>query len=49
MIKTTEAFDTWVRTMHDAIAAAEAEALAHHQAGTCHLSEWACSYCEAEA
>lgn len=30
-----------------AIEAAEAAALAAHEAGTCHLSEWSCSYCEA--
>lgn len=32
-----------------AVEAAEAEALRQHQAGTCHLSEWSCSYCEANA
>lgn len=31
-----------------AVAAAEAEVQAQHEAGTCHLSEWSCSYCEAE-
>ena len=29
----------------DAIDQAEAEALRQHQAGTCHLSEWSCSWC----
>ncbi|MCB9376997.1 MAG: hypothetical protein H6515_14175 [Microthrixaceae bacterium] len=29
------------------IDAAEAEALAGHQAGICHDSEWSCSHCEA--
>ena len=33
--------------MLDQIRAAEAEALARHQAGTCHESEWSCSHCEA--
>lgn len=28
---------------------AEAAARAAHAAGTCHLSEWSCSYCEQEA
>ena len=32
-----------------AIAEAEAEALAQHQRGECHLSEWSCSFCEAES
>jgi hypothetical protein len=32
-----------------AIDAAYAQALAEHNAGTCHLSEWSCSYCEASA
>ncbi len=32
----------------DAVAQAEASALAAHNAGTCHLSEWSCSYCEAD-
>lgn len=31
-----------------AIDAAEAKALADHREGHCHLSEWSCSYCEAE-
>lgn len=31
------------------IAAAEAEALAAHQAGTCADSEWSCSYREEDA
>lgn len=30
-----------------AIDQAEAEALAQHQRGECHLSEWSCSHCEA--
>lgn len=29
-----------------AIAAAEAQARAEHDAGTCHLSEFSCSHCE---
>ena len=29
-----------------AVEAAEADALAAHNAGTCHLSEWSCSHCE---
>jgi hypothetical protein len=32
----------------EAIEAAEAEALRQHNAGTCHLSEWSCSWCEEE-
>ena len=32
-----------------AVAAAEATALAEHNAGTCHLSEFTCSHCEADA
>jgi hypothetical protein len=32
----------------DAVEAAEVEALARHEAGTCHTSEWSCSFCEAE-
>lgn len=39
-------------TTADPIAAidrAYAEALARHKAGTCHQSEWSCSYCEATA
>ena len=32
-----------------AIERAEAEALRAHEAGTCHLSEWSCSHCEAAA
>jgi hypothetical protein len=32
-----------------AVARAEAEALRAHEAGTCHLSEWSCSHCEAAA
>jgi hypothetical protein len=32
-----------------AVERAEAEAFARHEAGTCHLSEWSCSYCEAAA
>lgn len=32
-----------------AVANAEAAALAAHNAGTCHLSEWSCSACEALA
>jgi hypothetical protein len=31
-----------------AIEAAEQQARAEHEAGTCHLSEWSCSHCEAE-
>lgn len=31
-----------------AITQAEAEALAQHEAGTCHQSEWTCSHCERE-
>lgn len=34
-------------TIHEAIASAEAQALADHNAGTCHQSEWSCSFCEA--
>ena len=30
-----------------AIDAAEADALRQHQAGTCHMSEWSCSWCQA--
>ena len=30
----------------EAVAAAEREAREAHDAGTCHLSEWSCSYCE---
>lgn len=33
--------------LHDAIATADARALADHEAGTCHQSEWSCSHCEA--
>lgn len=33
----------------DAVTSAEAQALAAHEAGTCHLSEWSCSHCEAES
>lgn len=32
-----------------AIAAAQAQALASHRAGTCHRSEWSCGHCEREA
>ena len=32
-----------------AVADAEAEALRAHEAGTCHLSEWSCTHCEAAA
>ena len=32
-----------------AVLRAEAEALRAHEAGTCHLSEWSCSHCEAAA
>lgn len=32
-----------------AIERAEAEALRAHEAGTCHLSEWSCTHCEAAA
>ena len=32
-----------------AIDAAEAQALADHRAGTCHLSEFSCSHCEVSA
>ena len=32
-----------------AIESAEAEALTQHQRGECHLSEWSCSFCEAES
>ena len=32
-----------------AIERAEAEALRAHEAGTCRLSEWSCSHCEAAA
>lgn len=35
--------------MFAAIDRAYAEARARHEAGTCHLSEWSCSYCEAQA
>lgn len=28
-----------------AVERAEAEALAAHEAGACHLSEWSCSWC----
>lgn len=38
-----------VDLLFDAIDAAEAAARAQHRAGTCHLSEWSCSYCEAES
>ncbi len=31
----------------DAVAAAEWLAQRDHEAGTCHLSEWSCSHCEA--
>ena len=44
--------DTMTTTQPDIFAAidrAYAEALARHEAGTCHLSEWSCSYCEQEA
>lgn len=34
---------------HAAIATAEAQALAAHEAGTCHESEFSCSHCEADA
>jgi len=33
--------------LHAAVANAEAAAVAAHNAGTCHLSEWSCSHCEA--
>jgi len=33
--------------MFAAIEAAESEALAAHEAGTCGASEWSCSWCEA--
>jgi hypothetical protein len=36
-----------VRSIMAAIHNAEARALAAHQAGTCRLSEWSCSHCEA--
>lgn len=36
-------------TIFDAIAAAEAQASTDHEAGTCHLSEWSCSFCEVSA
>ena len=32
-----------------AVAAAEATALAEHNAGTCQASEWSCSHCESDA
>jgi len=32
-----------------AVARAEAEALRAHESGTCRLSEWSCSHCEALA
>ena len=38
-----------VMSAAEAVAAAEAEALRAHEAGTCHLSEWSCSHCEAAA
>lgn len=31
-----------------AVERAEAAALVAHDAGTCHLSEWSCSHCEAD-
>ena len=36
-------------SIHDAITAAEAQARAEHESGTCHLSEWSCSYREEAA
>lgn len=30
----------------DAVAAAESQARAQHDAGTCHRSQWSCSFCE---
>lgn len=36
-------------SIFDAISAAEAQARAEHDAGTCHLSEWSCSHCGDEA
>ena len=38
-----------VVSVAQAVADAEAEALRAHEAGTCHLSEWSCSHCEAAA
>lgn len=35
-------------TVVDAVAGAEADALAAHRAGTCSESPWSCSHCEAE-
>lgn len=37
-----------VELMFTQIDAAETDALARHQAGTCHESEWSCSHCEAD-
>jgi hypothetical protein len=31
------------------VAEAESAALTEHVVGTCHVSEWSCSYCEAES
>lgn len=33
----------------DVIRDAEDAALVQHEAGSCHLSEWSCSYCEASS
>lgn len=36
-------------TLVDAVAEADSKALAEHLAGSCYLSEWSCSHCEAAA
>lgn len=40
---------TTIDDLTTAIDRAEAQAHADHDAGTCHLSEWSCSWCEGEA
>ena len=41
--------DVMICDFLDAVEAAEQRALADHQAGVCHPSEWSCSHCEAAA
>lgn len=36
-----------VDAIHEQVTAAERQALSEHVNGTCHLSEWSCSFCEA--
>lgn len=36
-----------VDAIHEQVTAAEMQARSEHVNGTCHLSEWSCSYCEA--